>query len=73
MGPKKGTQLDRIIVIVFAHLILLMFVQFVSERCKKVLETARKYNILVFCDDVYNLLHYRPGRAPKRLIAYDRR
>ncbi|XP_077986876.1 uncharacterized protein LOC144441198 isoform X2 [Glandiceps talaboti] len=50
-----------------------------EEKCRKVIQLARKYNVLVVCDDVYNLLSYIPGDkpedvplpAPKRLFAYD--
>lgn len=35
---------------------------FLIERCKKVIELFRKYNIFVFCDDVYNLLLYIDDR-----------
>lgn len=31
---------------------------------------SRKYNVLLFCDDVYNLYHY-DGKPEKRLFAYD--
>lgn len=47
-------------------------VVFSPERSKKVIQLARKYDVLVFCDDVYNLLHYGEGsQSPKRLYAYD--
>lgn len=32
---------------------------------------ARKYDILIACDDVYNLLTYDDNIPPKRLYAYD--
>ena len=42
------------------------------EKCRKVVELARRFDFVVVCDDVYNLLHYGKGsRAPKRLLAYD--
>ena len=42
------------------------------EKSKKLIQLARKYDFLILCDDVYNLLHYGPGsKSPKRLYAYD--
>lgn len=38
--------------------------------CKGLLKLARKYDIGVICDDVYNFLHYG-DEIPKRLYAYD--
>lgn len=32
---------------------------------------ARKYEILIACDDVYNLLSFDDEKPPKRLFAYD--
>uniref|UniRef100_A0A914Y6Z2 Aminotransferase class I/classII domain-containing protein n=1 Tax=Panagrolaimus superbus TaxID=310955 RepID=A0A914Y6Z2_9BILA len=40
------------------------------KKCQKIIEIARKYSILVFCDDVYNILHYN-DRVNRRLFAYD--
>jgi len=43
-----------------------------ADRCKKVVQLARKHKLLVICDDVYNLLHFNTDNcAPKRLFAYD--
>ena len=42
------------------------------EKCRKVVELARRFDFVVVCDDVYNLLHYGAGsKAPKRLLGYD--
>ena len=39
------------------------------------IELARRYNLLVVCDDVYNLLYFdspdQDVTSPKRLFAYD--
>jgi DNA-binding transcriptional MocR family regulator len=45
------------------------------ERCQQIVSIARQYNLLVVCDDVYNLLYFTPpdrdGKSPKRMFAYD--
>ncbi|KAI8146251.1 pyridoxal phosphate-dependent transferase [Fennellomyces sp. T-0311] len=41
-----------------------------GERREKLVKLAKHYNVLVICDDVYDLLTYE-GTAPKRLVAYD--
>ncbi|XP_059479088.1 uncharacterized protein LOC132198845 [Neocloeon triangulifer] len=40
------------------------------KRCSQLIELARKFEVLVLCDDVYNLLAH--DNPPKRLFAYDR-
>jgi len=40
-----------------------------SDRCRKVIELARKYKLLVISDDVYNLLYH--DKPPTRLFSYD--
>jgi len=50
-----------------------------SEKCQKLVELARKYDLLVIADDIYNLLTYKtlPGKedtfesSPARLFTYD--
>lgn len=44
------------------------------EKRKKLLELARKYDALILCDDVYDLLDYRNGTVEKlpRLVTLDR-
>ncbi|KAJ3312763.1 hypothetical protein HDV04_002727 [Boothiomyces sp. JEL0838] len=43
------------------------------EHCKlQLLELARKYDILIVCDDVYQLLHFENCKSvPKRLVEHD--
>ncbi|GAB0089908.1 uncharacterized protein DMENIID0001_045340 [Sergentomyia squamirostris] len=41
-----------------------------QEKSKELIKIAREFDILISCDDVYNLLHYS-GSSPKRLFAYD--
>jgi DNA-binding transcriptional MocR family regulator len=43
------------------------------DHCKALVQLARKYKVLIFCDDVYNLLHFDPDTvAPPRLLSYDK-
>ncbi|XP_071948034.1 uncharacterized protein [Antedon mediterranea] len=48
-----------------------------KEKCEKLLKLARKNNIMIICDDVYNLLCLNKNdgddfeRAPPRLLQYD--
>ncbi|XP_053663627.1 2-aminoadipate transaminase [Anopheles marshallii] len=46
---------------------------FSAEKCQQLIRLARETDILIACDDVYNLLHYDDPTAPppKRLFAYD--
>ncbi|XP_065886332.1 uncharacterized protein [Dysidea avara] len=40
------------------------------DRCKEVIAVARRHNLLIVCDDVYNLLHFT-DKPPARLYSYD--
>ena len=50
-----------------------------AEKCRKLVQLARKYDLLIICDDVYNTLSYvEDGQgnfqpSPPRLFAYDDR
>ena len=39
-----------------------------SGACQRILELAKRLDILVVCDDVYNLLHYEDSPPPTRLL-----
>uniref|UniRef100_A0A1B0D9T1 Aminotransferase class I/classII large domain-containing protein n=1 Tax=Phlebotomus papatasi TaxID=29031 RepID=A0A1B0D9T1_PHLPP len=41
------------------------------KKCKELIKIAREFDILISCDDVYNLLHYSSEGSPKRLFSYD--
>uniref|UniRef100_K1QIP9 Aminotransferase class I/classII large domain-containing protein n=1 Tax=Magallana gigas TaxID=29159 RepID=K1QIP9_MAGGI len=42
------------------------------EKCRRLVSLARKYDVLLFAEDVYNLLTYtEDGVPPPRLLAYD--
>ncbi|XP_030853487.1 uncharacterized protein YER152C isoform X1 [Strongylocentrotus purpuratus] len=50
-----------------------------SEKMKSIIRMARKYDLLVVCDDVYNVLSWQPAdegsdrkyKCPARLFAFD--
>ncbi len=45
---------------------------FSEEICKNLITIARKHELLIVCDDVYNMLHYEEfEKPPKRLFEYD--
>ncbi|KAI8641438.1 pyridoxal phosphate-dependent transferase [Parasitella parasitica] len=41
-----------------------------DKKREKLVQLARKYNMLIICDDVYDILTFE-GEIPKRLVAYD--
>ncbi|XP_017473614.1 PREDICTED: 2-aminoadipate transaminase isoform X1 [Rhagoletis zephyria] len=45
---------------------------FSEAICQNLAELAQKYDFLILCDDVYNILNYTIARPPKRLFAYDK-
>jgi DNA-binding transcriptional MocR family regulator len=45
---------------------------FSPETCRQLIQLARAEDILIACDDVYNLIYYdEQVGSPKRLFAYD--
>lgn len=47
---------------------------FILERCKTLVQLARKYDVMLLAEDVYNLLHYSGNQhPPARLLTYDSR
>lgn len=47
-------------------------ITFSENMCKSLVKLARKYDILIACDDVYNILNYKDSSSPaKRLYAHD--
>lgn len=43
-----------------------------DERCKQIIEVARRHKLLIVCDDVYNLVYFT-DKPPRRLYSYDAR
>ncbi|XP_073841741.1 uncharacterized protein isoform X2 [Musca autumnalis] len=48
-------------------------IRFSTEVCEALVKLTRKYDFLITCDDVYNILYYKGTKAPTRLYAYDRK
>ncbi|XP_017059112.1 2-aminoadipate transaminase [Drosophila ficusphila] len=48
-------------------------VLFSPEVCRGIVQLARKFDFLVVCDDVYNILHYGEKPTHCRLMSYDDR
>ena len=47
---------------------------FISERCKALVKLGRKYGVLLFAEDVYNMLDYAEDKdSLPRLLTYDNR
>jgi DNA-binding transcriptional MocR family regulator len=40
------------------------------EKRERLVKLGRKYNMLIICDDVYDILTFQ-GDVPKRLVAFD--
>lgn len=40
------------------------------EKRQRLVQLGRKYNMLIICDDVYDILTFQ-GEIPKRVVAYD--
>lgn len=45
---------------------------FSDDICQALITLARKHDLLIVCDDVYNTLYFDDEKAPKRLFEYDR-
>ncbi|KAI9476420.1 MAG: pyridoxal phosphate-dependent transferase [Benjaminiella poitrasii] len=41
-----------------------------NEKRERIVQLGRKYNMLIICDDVYDMLTFR-DEIPKRVVAYD--
>lgn len=44
-----------------------------ADVCREIVQIARDFELLVFAEDVYNMLTYTAGHPPARLFAYDHR
>lgn len=42
------------------------------DRCKEIIDIARRHKLLIVCDDVYNLIYFN-DKPPRRLYSYDTR
>ncbi|XP_067646448.1 2-aminoadipate transaminase isoform X2 [Eurosta solidaginis] len=47
-------------------------IPFSEDVCRSIADLAQKYDFLILCDDVYNILNYTSARPPKRLFTYDK-
>ncbi|XP_076454717.1 2-aminoadipate transaminase-like [Babylonia areolata] len=43
-----------------------------AGRCRRLVELARKHDVLLLAEDVYNLIHFGDSHPPPRLLSYDR-
>ena len=59
----------------FLQLLFSLYVLFYIERCERLLQLARKHQLLVANDEVYNFLNWNEKRQdpPQRLYAYDKK
>ncbi len=58
---------------IFIHVLPLTSELDISDRCNRLVELARKHDVLIVAEDVYNLLHYDVKTKPvPRLFSYDR-
>ncbi|XP_012946337.1 uncharacterized HTH-type transcriptional regulator YdfD [Aplysia californica] len=48
-------------------------ISYSADRCEKLIEVARKHNILLIAEDIYNMIYFedRP-HAPRRLLSFDK-
>jgi DNA-binding transcriptional MocR family regulator len=50
---------------------LINLILFLTGVCQELIKLARKYDFLIACDDVYNLLYFDDKQPLKRLYEYD--
>ena len=44
--------------------------QMTSDQCKNLIEVTKRHNLLLVCDDVYNLLWYDGSKSTSRLLQF---